>query len=75
MDQEITHLGKLSGKTLLFGGVYSNLQALEALKQIAEKEHIAPEMVVADNISTRKLYLYRRYCWLLCTARRNCAII
>ncbi len=49
MDQEITHLGKLSGKTLLFGGVYSNLQALEALKQIAEKEHIAPENCISTG--------------------------
>ena len=43
MDQKTVDLGKISGKTLLFGGVYSNLQALEALKQIAEKENIAPE--------------------------------
>ena len=43
MDQKIIDLGKISGKTLLFGGVYSNLQALEALKQIAEKENINPE--------------------------------
>jgi predicted phosphodiesterase len=43
MDQKIENLGKVSGKTLLFGGVYSNLQALEALKEIAEKENIAPE--------------------------------
>jgi len=43
MDQKTENLGKISGKTLLFGGVYSNLQALEALKQIAEKENINPE--------------------------------
>lgn len=43
MDQKITTLGKITGKTLLFGGVYSNLQALEALIKIAEKENIAPE--------------------------------
>ena len=42
-DKKIEDLGKLSGKILIFGGVYSNLQALEALKQIAEKENIAPE--------------------------------
>ena len=36
MDQKIEKLGEISGKILLFGGVYSNLQALEALKQIAE---------------------------------------
>lgn len=49
MDQEIAHIGKLSGKTLVFGGVYSNLQALEALKQIAEKEHIAPENCICTG--------------------------
>ncbi|QTE22120.1 metallophosphoesterase family protein [Polaribacter cellanae] len=49
MDQEIKHLGKLSGKTLVFGGVYSNLQALEALKQVAEKEHIPPENCICTG--------------------------
>ncbi|MBU3010660.1 metallophosphoesterase family protein [Polaribacter vadi] len=49
MDQ-ITHsLGKLSGKMLVFGGVYSNLQALEALKQISEKENIAPENCICTG--------------------------
>ncbi len=49
MDQKIENLGKLSGKTLLFGGVYSNLQALEALKQIAEKEGISPENCICTG--------------------------
>jgi predicted phosphodiesterase len=49
MDQEIESLGKISGKTLLFGGVYSNLQALEALKQIAEKENIAPQNCICTG--------------------------
>lgn len=49
MDQKIENLGKLSKKTLLFGGVYSNLQALEALKQIAEKEHITPENCICTG--------------------------
>ncbi|WP_435415426.1 metallophosphoesterase family protein [Polaribacter aestuariivivens] len=49
MDQEIKHLGKISGKTLIFGGVYSNLQALEALKQIAEKENISPENCICTG--------------------------
>ncbi len=44
MDKKITNIGTLKGKLLLFGGVYSNLQALEALKTIAEKENIP-----ADN--------------------------
>lgn len=49
MDQKIAHLGKISGKTLLFGGVYSNLQALESLKQIAEKENIPPENCISTG--------------------------
>ncbi|MFB9051510.1 metallophosphoesterase family protein [Formosa undariae] len=40
MAKKIENLGNLSGKTLLFGGIYSNLQALEALKKIAEDEKI-----------------------------------
>ena len=49
MDKKIKHLGNISGKTLLFGGVYSNLQALEALKQIAEKENIIPENCICTG--------------------------
>ncbi|MGY0391668.1 metallophosphoesterase family protein [Bizionia sp. KMM 8389] len=40
MATEIKHIGNISGQTLLFGGVYSNLQALEAIKQVAEKHNI-----------------------------------
>ncbi|AZQ43541.1 metallophosphoesterase family protein [Nonlabens ponticola] len=43
MDKNIIDLGKKSGKMLLFGGVYSNLQALESLIDLAQKEGIAPE--------------------------------
>ena len=43
MDKTVVDLGNLNGKVLLFGGVYSNLQALEALKHIAEAQHIAPQ--------------------------------
>lgn len=49
MDQKIVDLGKITGKTLLFGGVYSNLQALEALKHFAEKEQIAPENCICTG--------------------------
>lgn len=34
-------LSEVKGKTLVFGGVYSNLQALEKIQQIAEEERIA----------------------------------
>jgi len=40
MNKKIENLGTLKGKLLVFGGVYSNLQALEALKRIAKRENI-----------------------------------
>jgi len=40
MATETKHIGNLSGKILIFGGVYSNLQALEAVKNIAEENNI-----------------------------------
>ncbi|MGO4913233.1 metallophosphoesterase family protein [Leeuwenhoekiella sp. W20_SRS_FM14] len=43
------NLGSLSGKALLFGGVYSNLQALEKLKQIAESQNIPPENCICTG--------------------------
>ena len=49
MNKKITDLGVLKGKTLLFGGVYSNLQALEALKAIAEKENIPAENCICTG--------------------------
>ena len=49
MGQKIENLGKISDKILLFGGIYSNLQALEALKQISEKENIAPENCICTG--------------------------
>ncbi|MEP5341713.1 MAG: metallophosphoesterase family protein [Algibacter sp.] len=49
MDKKIEKLGKISGKILLFGGVYSNLQALEALKQVAEAENIPPENCICTG--------------------------
>ncbi|MDX1463222.1 MAG: metallophosphoesterase family protein, partial [Marinirhabdus sp.] len=38
-----------TGKVLLFGGAYSNLQALEELKRIAEMEHIPPERCICTG--------------------------
>ncbi len=43
MDKKTINLGEIRGKVLLFGGVYSNLQALESLIAIAEKEGISPK--------------------------------
>jgi predicted phosphodiesterase len=49
MDKKIENLGPLSGKVLLFGGVYSNLQALEALAKIAKKEGIDPSNCICTG--------------------------
>lgn len=49
MDKKIEHIGLVTGKVLVFGGIYSNLQALEALKEIANKENIAPENCICTG--------------------------
>lgn len=49
MDKKIENLGHISGKVLLFGGVYSNLQALEALKQVAESENITAQNCICTG--------------------------
>jgi predicted phosphodiesterase len=51
MDKKIVDIGKLPGKVLLFGGVYSNLQALEALITMAESEGIPPENCICTGDS------------------------
>ncbi|MCG8328314.1 MAG: metallophosphoesterase family protein [Chitinophagales bacterium] len=42
-------LGHLKGPILVFGGVYSNLQALEALRQIAEELNIPPANIICTG--------------------------
>lgn len=49
MDQKIKHISTKAGKLLLFGGVYSNLQALEKLISIANEENIAPENCICTG--------------------------
>lgn len=49
MDTKTKYLGKLEGKVLLFGGVYSNLQALQALFKIAEIEGILPKNCISTG--------------------------
>ncbi|CAA0244962.1 metallophosphoesterase family protein [Tenacibaculum maritimum] len=49
MDKKIENLGKLHGKILLFGGAYSNFQALTALKAIAEQLQIPPTNCIATG--------------------------
>jgi hypothetical protein len=38
MDKKNRKIGQLTGKVLVFGGVYSNLQALQAIAQVAQKK-------------------------------------
>ncbi len=45
----IKDIGTLSGKLLLFGGVYSNLQALEKLMVIAENQNMVPDNIICTG--------------------------
>lgn len=45
----VTELGGISGRLLVFGGVYSNLQALGALRDWAEAAGIAPSQVICTG--------------------------
>lgn len=49
MQSSIKNIGKLSGKVLVFGGVYSNLQALEALQKSANAHGIRPENIICTG--------------------------
>ncbi len=50
MDElKVKDLGVLQGKLLVFGGVYSNLPALEQLMVIAEDLHIPPGNIVCTG--------------------------
>lgn len=42
-------LGIIQGKMLLFGGVYSNLQALQSLKSIAVDEGVSPSNIICTG--------------------------
>jgi radical SAM/Cys-rich protein len=49
LNNRMINIGKLQGKVLVFGGVYSNLQALEALQKVAKKEGIAPSNIICTG--------------------------
>ncbi|KJD37025.1 diadenosine tetraphosphatase [Tamlana sedimentorum] len=49
MDKKVKDLGSLTGKLLIFGGVYSNLQALEALIDVAKHEEIPSENCICTG--------------------------
>ena len=47
--QKEKHLGNLSGKLLVFGGAYSNYQALLGLKNVADSLGIPPHRVICTG--------------------------
>jgi predicted phosphodiesterase len=49
MDKKIKNIGQLHGKVLLFGGVYSNLQALESIAKLAQDEGINAENCISTG--------------------------
>jgi predicted phosphodiesterase len=49
MAKKIKNIPDLSGKLLVFGGVYSNLQALKVLKEIALAEGYSPENTICTG--------------------------
>lgn len=50
MSEDVKNIKILrGGKILVFGGVYSNLQALEAMQQVAENQGIAPGNIICTG--------------------------
>ncbi|WP_052593758.1 metallophosphoesterase [Aureispira sp. CCB-QB1] len=49
MRNNIQHIGTLNGPLLIFGGVYSNLQALEQLISIAKAKKIPPSNIICTG--------------------------
>ncbi len=47
MNQSNTqHIGNLKGKILVFGGIYSNFQALQAIQKVAQNLNISPQNII-----------------------------
>ncbi len=49
MNNHIKNIGKLEGEVLVFGGIYSNLQALEQLQKIAQEKQIPPQNIICTG--------------------------
>lgn len=49
MEHKVKNIGTLQGKLLVFGGVYSNLQALVQLQKMAEGWGIPPENILCTG--------------------------
>ncbi len=48
-QKQIKDIGKLSGTALVFGGVYSNFQALAQMKQVATDNGISPDNIICTG--------------------------
>ncbi len=48
-EQRVLDIGTIAGKILIFGGVYSNLPALEKLKKIAEELNTPPSNIICTG--------------------------
>ncbi|MFK7949497.1 MAG: metallophosphoesterase [Saprospiraceae bacterium] len=49
MQKTTQHIGNLSGKMLIFGGIYSNFQALEKMMEIAKAENISASNIICTG--------------------------
>lgn len=49
MEKNHLNIGKIEGRTLVFGGVYSNLQALEAISELAFADGISPKNIICTG--------------------------
>jgi predicted phosphodiesterase len=49
MKKTTKNIGKISGKILVFGGIYSNFQALEKMMDIAKAENILPQNIICTG--------------------------
>lgn len=49
MSSKTHNTGQLSGKLLVFGGPYSNLQSLQKMKEIADAGGFAPEQIICTG--------------------------
>jgi predicted phosphodiesterase len=49
VEKVVKHIGELKGQILLFGGVYSNLHALEALHDLAIEHNIPKDNIICTG--------------------------
>ena len=49
MEQKLKNIGQLDGKVLVFGGVYSNLQALQSIQKVAIDLGVEPSNIICTG--------------------------